>query len=109
MKPIAKAVGFFVLIRETLFGMEGVRMKSKRLIGLLCAAILTVNSAAQPTYAAAHSCGILQEPGSEEDFEEMDYEVLKTDEKGRQLLVRIGDVYVTSEYNDENKSSVTYY
>ena len=84
-------------------------MKSKRLIGLLCAAILTVNSAAQPTYAAAHSCGILQEPGSEEDFEEMDYEVLKTDEKGRQLLVRIGDVYVTSEYNDENKSSVTYY
>ena len=84
-------------------------MKNKKWLSLFCAATIAVTSVAQPAYAAAHSCGILQEPGSEEDFEEMDYEVLKTDEKGRPLLVKNGGVYVTSEYEDENKSSVTYY
>ena len=83
-------------------------MRNKKLCSLLCVAAITVTSLAQPAYAA-ESCGIAHEATVEADGEEPDYEVLKTDENGRDLLVRTGDVYVTSEYDDENHRVTTYY
>ncbi len=83
-------------------------MKNKRLYSLLCAVAVTVTSVAQPV-CAMEPVGIFQDSKQGADDDEMDYEVLETDKKGRNLLVRIGNVYVTSEYNDENHSSTTYY